>query len=136
MIDRFQSLMTELGEVLHLPLHIDKKGACSILIPPELVIQLELDSTQENLLLFCKLIEIPPGKFRENVLLAALKSNDQCDPIPGILAYLHATNHLVLFQNYPINILDGMRVVGLFTAFLEMAESWYSAIKTGRNSPG
>jgi len=135
MIGRFQELLHELGRVFHLELTVDKSGACSIMVPPELVIQMQLDSGQEKLFLFCKVVEIPPGKFRENVFLEALKANDQRDPIPGILAYLHATNHLVLYQTYPVSILNGERLASFFGNFLQMADSWRKALLSGRSSP-
>ncbi len=52
MTDEFQSLLKELGHIFHLNLEVDKSGACSILIPPQLVIQMQRDSGQEKALLF------------------------------------------------------------------------------------
>jgi len=135
MIGPFEELLSALGRVFHLELQVDKSGACSILIPPELVVQLQLDSSQENLFLFCKILEVPPGKFRENVLLEALKANAQPDPVPGILAYLHATSHLILYQSYPLAILNGERLGFLFSNFLQMADSWKKSLEGGRSSP-
>ena len=135
MKDRFQELLAELGHTFHLSLKSDKRGACSILIPPELTIQLQLDGSQEKLFLFTKLAEIPPGKFREEVLREGLKANGLSDPRAGILAYLAVSNHLVLFQNYPVSILNGELLAGLFGSFLEMAESWQRAIQGGQSAP-
>lgn len=135
MISLLQALLDALGQVFHLNLRIDKEGACSILFASELIIQLQLDASQEKLFLFSKLIEVPPGKFRENVLREALKTNALADPLPGYLAYLNATNHLVLFQSYPLSILNGDRLAAFFSGFLEMAESWRKAIQEGKSSP-
>ena len=135
MTDQFQQLLEQLGKIFHLSLHPDKIAACSILIPPALIVQLEMDPTQENLFLFSKLIEIPPGKFRENVLGDALKANASPDPVPGVLAYLDTSNCLVLFQTYPIYILNGDRLAGLFGSFFTMAENWRKAIASGNSSP-
>jgi len=134
MTDRFSELLSELGRVFDLPLHVDKSHACSIQIPP-ITIQLQLDATQENLLLFCKIIELPPGKFRENILREALKANGQPDPRAGIFGYILATNHLALHQRYPLAILTGDRLAGLFGAFFEMGESWHKAIHSGNPIP-
>lgn len=135
MTDQFQHLLQELGKIFHLSLHPDKISACSILVPPALIVQLEMDPTQEILFLFSKLIEIPPGRFRENVLAEALKANGAPDPLPGVLAYLENSNHLVLFQTYPIHILNGERLAGLFGGFFTMAEGWRKAIAAGNSSP-
>lgn len=135
MKSQFEELLGELGQVLQLELHIDKSGACSIFLPPQLVIQLQLDSGQEKLFLFCKIAEIPPGKFRENILKEGLKANAQPDPVAGIVAYLSPTNHLVLYQYYPIAILNGERMATFFTNFVQMAESWQTALSKGLSGP-
>ena len=132
---QFEELLAELGRVVHLDLHVDNSGACSILIPPQLVIQLQLDSGQEKLFLFCKIAEIPPGKFRENILKDGLKANAQPDPVPGIVAYLSPTNHLVLYQHYPITILNGETLATLFVNFVQLAESWQTALSQGLSGP-
>ncbi len=135
MIDRFQELLNELGHVFNLALHIDKHHACSIQVSEHLTVQLQLDSSQENLFLFAKVVEIPPGKFRENVLRETLKANALFDPRIGIFGYLSQTNHLVLFQRYPLEMLNGERLAGLLGAFLEFGDSWRQAISNGQPAP-
>lgn len=135
MKDKFQQLLVELSHTLNLPLQPDKVGACSLLVPPELVIQIQLDVMQENLFFFSKIIDVLPGKFRENVLREALKTNAMADPRAGVLAYFVPTNHLILFQRYPLFILNGESLAGLFGRFLEMAQSWCAAIKNGQSAP-
>lgn len=135
MISQFEELLQELGRVFELELHIDRQHACSIQIRPHLVIQLQLDSSQESLWIFSKVAETPPGKFRENILKEALKSNGLPDPRPGIFGYVFALNHLALFQKYPLSILNGASLSGIIGAFLEMAESWEDAIRSGQSAP-
>lgn len=135
MITQFEELLSGLGKVFDLKLHIDKQHACSIQIHPHLVIQLQLDITQEHLWIFSKLIDLPPGKFRENILKEALKANALPDPRVGILSYLATTNQLALFQKYPLNILNGEKLSGFLGAFLEMGNSWREAISSGQSAP-
>ena len=135
MTGQFQNLMTELGRYFHLELRVDQSGACSLLFPHQIVIQLQLDTGGEKLFFFCKIAEIPPGKFRENVLIESLKANDMRDPIPGILAYLNVTNHLVLYHSYPLFILNGERLSMFIINFLQMADAWRKAILSGKSSP-
>lgn len=134
MTDRFSDLLSELGKIFQIPLALDKYNACSINVPP-LTIQLQLDPTQENLFLFTKIIELPPGRFRENVLCEALKANGLTDPRSGVFSYFAHTNHLTFYQTYPLSILSGERLSGLFGAFYEMGESWYSSIQNGQAAP-
>ncbi len=134
MTDRLTELLESLGSILNLSLVPDKYNACSIEIPP-IRIQLQLDSTQEKLFIFSKIIAIPPGKFRENVLLEALKANDLPDPRPGVFCYIANTNHLALYQSYPLFILNGERLAGLFGSFYELGSSWHDSIQKGQIIP-
>jgi hypothetical protein len=131
----FETLLHDLGKVFHLALHTDRSNACTLQIHRELKIQLELDPTQEQLWIFCKLIEVPPGKFREEVLKEALKANDRPDPRSAIFGYIRASNHLALFQKYPLQILDGKNLSELIGTFAAIAENWRIAILRGRSAP-
>lgn len=134
MTDRFSELLSELGRIFSLTLSPDKYNACSIEVAP-LTIQLELNPTQENIILFTKIIDLPPGRFRENTLGEALKVNSLPDPRPGIFGYIARTNHLALYQTYPVSILNGDRLSCLFGAFFELGESWHRSIQNGQSSP-
>lgn len=135
MITPFEELLHDLNRFFELNLHVDKHNACTIQIHPDLAIQLQLDIGQENLWIFSHLIEIPPGKFRENVLKEALKANGLPDPRIGILAYLALKNTLILYQKYPLSILSGEKLSAFLGAFLEMADTWRQAIFNGQASP-
>jgi len=135
MINQFEELLQDLGKVFHLDLHVDRKSACSIQIHPHFIIQLQLDASQENLYIFSKLIDTPPGKFRENILKEALKANALPDPRVGVLGYIAATNQLAIFQKYPLSLLNGNRLSGFLGAFMEMADSWREAIASGQSAP-
>ena len=135
MIGRFEEILQQLGKVFHLSLYVDRVNACSIRIHDTLTIQLQLDMSQENLWIFSKLIEVPPGKFRENVLREALRANGMPDPRVGILGYVAVSNQLALFQKYPLDVLNGELLAGFIGAFLEMAESWQQAIRNGQPAP-
>lgn len=135
MTSDFEELLSELGKFLHLDLHPDIYHACTIQMHPFLSVQLQLDGTQEYLWLFSPLVETPPGKFRENILKEALKTNGQSEPCLGILGYISSTNELALYHRFPLNILNGERLAGILGAFLEMAERWQEAIKSGQSTP-
>ena len=135
MMSPFEELLAALGKVFRLALHVDSMNACSIQVREGLVIQLQPDMAQENLWLFAKITEIPPGKFRENVLREALKANGLGDPVAGVLGFWAPTAQLALFQKYPLNVLNGERLSGFLGAFLDMANSWQKAIEGGQSGP-
>jgi len=101
MISRFEEILDQLGHIFELKLHVDRKNACSIQIHPHLIIQLQLDMSQEHLWLFTKVAETPPGKFRENILKETLKANALPDPRSAIFGYILSPNQLAAFQKYP-----------------------------------
>jgi hypothetical protein len=131
MSDVFTDLLEELGKELKLPLAVDKYNSCSIAIEP-LTIQLELDPTQEFLFLFTKIIDLPPGKFRENILCEALKYNALPDPRAGVFGYVEISNHLALYQSYPVAILNGAMLSLLLGSFFELGTAWHSSIEKGQ----
>lgn len=135
MIGPFEELLKDLGKELGLALKIDQKNACSIQIHAHLIIQLQLDTAQENLWIFSQLVDTPPGKFRENIFKETLKANYKKDPIIASFGYLSSTNQLAIFQKYPLSILDGKRLAGFLGAFLELGEVWREAILSGQSAP-
>jgi hypothetical protein len=135
MIDRFNEILYALGQEFDLPLMADKNHACAIQVREGLIVQLESDQSQEKLLIACQIVEVPPGKFRENVLKDALKANALADPRIGIFSYIIPINQLVLFQYYPFDILTPQRLAHLLGPFIQMAEKWRDAIERGNSSP-
>lgn len=135
MIDRFAELLHSLGNVFGMEMHPDKRNACAIQVKKGLVVQLEPDDTQEKLRIASRIVEVPPGKFRELVLKEALKANALPDPRVGTFAFVVNTTTLVLFQEYPFDLLTGERVAGLLIPFIDAAESWRTAIQSGLPSP-
>ncbi|HEX2582719.1 MAG TPA: CesT family type III secretion system chaperone [Chlamydiales bacterium] len=135
MIDRFEEVLHLFGNCLDLPLHVDKNNACAIQVQGT-IIQMQTDTSQEKLLIGCKIIEVGPGKFREHVLREALKANDLPDPRVGIFAYIASINTLFLFQEYPFDLLTtGERVAGLLGPFIKTCTDWKNAIQNGQAGP-
>ena len=71
----FHDLIAELGEYIGEDLKVDLNMACSLEINNLIKVQIELDSPGEKILLMSLITELPPGKFRENILKDALKAN-------------------------------------------------------------
>lgn len=133
MIDPFGELLDELGNELGIPLHLDKKSACTLNINDQFHVQLECDPHQENILVAAFICDLPPGKFRENILRDALKSNE---PFPrnGTLAYSDRNNKLALFAHLRLASLNGRRLSEFLNTFLEKANGWRTGVETGQTS--
>jgi len=133
-MDRFQELLWDLGELIELPLHIDKNNACKLLLDEKLEVQLEMDVDGERLLVASFISEIPPGKFRENVLKEGLKMNTAYHPF-GSFAYLEKNNTLVLHQYLQTSNLSREKLVEHLETFIDEAEEWRAALANGSAAP-
>lgn len=133
MIDRFVELLVELSTELGVELYPDKKGACQLVIEDTLHVQLEPDARGESLLMATFICDIPPGKYRENILRDALKSNN---PFPqvGTLAYSDRNNKLSLFSYLPFIELTGSKLAEHLNKFIDKANQWRSGVENGNTS--
>jgi hypothetical protein len=133
MIDRFEALLNELSAELGTALHPDRKGACKLKINEIFHVQIECDAHQENLLVATFICDIPPGKYRENILKDALKANG---PFPknGTLAYSDRNNKLVLFSYLRLSNLTGKKLTEFLSAFLDKANNWRIGVETGHTA--
>lgn len=131
----FPDLIFELGEYIGEDLKANANNACSLLINQTLKVQIEFDAPLERILLISLITELPPGKFRENILKDGLKANYLAEEKIGTLSYVERENCLVLFHyiyNSPITkeILHENLI-----KFTERAMAWHKAIESGRSSP-
>jgi hypothetical protein len=133
MIDRFEELLNELGTEYNVTLHPDKKGACKLKVNETMHVQLECDVSQENLLVATFICDVPPGKYRENILKDALKANGPF-PTNGTLAYSDRNNKLVLFSYLRMAQLTGKKLAEFLTVFLDKAGQWRAGVETGHTS--
>lgn len=98
-------------------------------------IQLELDPGLEKMMVGCMITEIPPGKYRENVLKEALKENNELPPRHGTLSYVERNNSLTLFDYLSIKTMTPEMMKIYLVLFIEKADAWFSAIQEGVLSP-
>lgn len=133
-MDRFQELLWDLGEIIELPLHVDKNHACCILLDERLKIQMEMSSEEESLLVASFLSELPPGRFRENILKEALKLNGTYHPF-GTFAYIKKTNVLLLHKTLLAKDLNGQKLADFLEIFAAEAERWQNAIANSQAAP-
>ena len=116
-------------------LRSDSNRACLLVFNDRIKIQLELDITGEFLVLGSMIVELPPGKFRENILKSALKANDVIDQSPAILAFVVRANSLVLFEKIHISETAPDPLYKKIIQFFNKAENWKHAIENGEVAP-
>lgn len=129
--DLFESLLQEIGKEYHLTLKADQNNSCLFNLPNGLSIQMEIDPKNEFYIIGSDLGEVPIGKYRENLFLAALKTNAFPPPQIGAFAYSRQKNHLVLHAMIPLPEITGEKILNILRPFLEKAWVWKSAITNG-----
>lgn len=132
-MDRFEEILSELGNLLGTTLHPDKRGACKLNVNDILHVQIEMQPEKERLLLACMICEIPPGKFRENILKDALRANWPF-PVHGTLSYSEKNNKLCLFEFLSLENLSGQKLLDNLNAFIAKADSWRVGVEQGQTN--
>ncbi len=131
MATSFEALLEEVGKELHTPLHIDEHRSCLIACPGKIQVQLQLHPDDDNLLLAAyTLAEMPPGKYGEKVLKAALQANHSCPRI-GTFALSQKKNSLVLYEALWLDTLDGPKLSQRLHELAKKVKLWKEAIASG-----
>lgn len=131
MIDPFEQLIQELSHHLDVPLHLQEKDSCAILVNELLVVQIELTKDLQKVLLGSHLGEVAPGKYREELLKEALKYNHRNYPDLGILGFEPSSKQLALFDTIGLDKLNGEILAAYFPIFVERAKLWQEALRKG-----
>lgn len=132
-MDVFTDLLQGLGKIFSVHLQPDRNNACLIQINKTIQIQIQLDTTEENLILGSKVCTVLPGKFREDVLRNALEHNALPDSL-GYLGFIQETNTLVLFTFVYFRGQSPEIIAKVIEEFLQVIISWKEAIAS--NTPG
>lgn len=130
--DLFGSLVEEFGALLKVKLVIGVGRCCAIKTKSGVIIQLEIDRTEQDMLMICKLPEAPPsGRYREMLFYEALRADGLSPPQHGVIAYSKKTNQLIIFKRMKLQELTGPKIYNAFIPFLAKAQIWHDAISRG-----
>lgn len=130
--DAFDALLQELGKVLQVSgLHADAKGCCLLKLKGGIQVQLEVDRSGQSLLIVSELGQIPPGRYKENLFVEALKANGLPPPRRGTFAYSKQADSLVIFEMLELQNLNGQEIANTILPLLEKVRIWKEAITQG-----
>ncbi len=130
-VDFFESLLAEFGKLINLPLRLDKHGACLLRINETLRVQIEWNFSKQAVLIASLLGELPPGKYREEMLKEGLKANTDEKRL-GDFCYAEKTGELCLFAYLPQENLSGESLLLFLNDFIPFASGWQKAVETGQ----
>ncbi len=127
----FEDLIRELGRYLGTDLKADAHQSCRLDFIDGVIIQIDLHSNADKLLLGAQLGRVTPGPYRLKVFLQALKMNALAKIPQGIFAFSEKNDTLVLFQFLPIVILTGEKLFQHVQVFHTQALQWFVAFERG-----
>ncbi len=126
----YEDLIRSLGLEMQINLVSDSHQSCRIEYSEEQVtIQIDLDTTGDRLLIGTQLGEIPPGAYRHQVFVQALRVNGISKTPRGTLAFSEKNNTLVLFHYIPIATAEAKSISDFIELFTTHAKVWVDAIK-------
>ncbi|MDX8431364.1 MAG: CesT family type III secretion system chaperone [Candidatus Algichlamydia australiensis] len=128
-MDRFQTIIQELSQELATPLKATGDSTCAITFKNSLFTQIELSENQEKLVIICVIEKLPPGKYREQVLTAALQENALSSPLIGSLSFSRRSDELLLYASTPMAELNGKKLFEILLVLVDKAHRWQEAIQ-------
>ena len=132
---QFADIIQTLGEELDAILHVDERGVCCVELNDSIRVQIEPGQDHSNILICCKVSQLPPGKFREQALLDYLRANDFENRQYGTFSFLPKKSILFFHERYPTDNFHADELVEFLIHFSERAYEFRKAIDQGRSVP-
>lgn len=129
-MDRFAQILYDLGSEMDLDLYPDPNRICQLNYHDELHIQIHFDEIKEEIIIACFLCEIPPGRYREKLLRAALISNNDY-PRVGTLSYSEKNNKLTLVEKVYAPNMPSAKLHQIMQDFFDKGKTWKEAVEKG-----
>jgi len=129
-MNKFEDLIIQLGDLLEIALHAERGTVCKLNINGKMQVNMEFDEVKDLLLLGCFASDLPPGRYRENVLKEALRINSTY-PRLGTFAYSERNNKLVIFTYISFVGLNPEKLNNKLQELLEGADDWRMAVDSG-----
>jgi hypothetical protein len=129
-MSKFSELIQELGRLLNITLQAEQEIFCKIRMNT-IQVQLEYDQSKDEILLGSLLGPISAGKFREEVLIAALKVNNE-EFAFGTLAYTNDDN--LCLQLYLPGVISADVLLEKLRIFIDKSKLWKEALEQGNLS--
>ncbi|MCB1112019.1 MAG: CesT family type III secretion system chaperone [Chlamydiales bacterium] len=127
----YEAILEELGRELGIAnLRPDQHNTCLLRLPGDINVYIEMEKGNDYLIIGSDFGEIPPGRYREDLFAAALKSNALPYPKVGIFAFSEKTSSLAMYDRLWCKGLNGVNVADFLAPFAEKVKIWKEAIAT------
>lgn len=130
----FERFLKELEPFFNCPLVPDPNHSCLIQMKSGLQIQIELDR-RGHLLIAAILGTFVASRYRDNLIVEALKSNAVSLPSLGVFGYSQKTNQLVYFLFCDGQNIQVEKILPILPLFMAKAQAWFEALTHGDMPP-
>jgi hypothetical protein len=130
-MSQFEELIQKLGTILDISLQAEKETLCKMLFDG-VTVQIEHLSSTDEVLIISYLCEVPPGAFRIETLVKALRENGSPHAF-GSFSFLDKHSSLVLELHLPSSI-TAEALSDHFYQFIAKARDWKEAVLQGNLS--
>lgn len=123
-------ILKDLETFFECPLETDSNNSCLVDMGIGISLQLELDR-HGFLLVGCRLGMVHMGRYRNDLIRAALKSNELTPLSSGILGFSHKSQQLILFIRVDTQAVPLHQLTEQLSLFTAKAKLWKDAIAKG-----
>lgn len=127
---QFGSVLKEFEKFFNCSLNPDENNACVIHTPLGVILNIEMDRNG-FIIAGCRLGNVHMGRYRENLIRAALKSNESTPLSSGIIGFSPKSSQLILFIKLNPNTITVHQITTLLPLFLAKTKLWTDAITKG-----
>src|SRR5215204_4164435 len=127
---QFGGILKEFENFFNCTLEPDSHDSCLISMEIGINLQVELDR-YGMLLIGCRLGAVHMGRYRDNLIRAALKSNETTFPSTGVIGFSQKSNQLILFVKVSSHNFTANDIATLLPPFVTKAKLWMDAIAKG-----
>lgn len=128
----FEAILKEFENFFHCPLIPDENNSCLIQMSGiGISMQIELDR-YGLILLGCRLGVLHHGRFKNEVIEAALQSNASTPHTTGIFGFSQKSSQLILFMKLNPQSLTVNQILTSLPPFIKKAKQWSEAIASGK----
>lgn len=127
-----ESLLKEIGEKIGIPnLEPTVDNNISLTLKGNNDVVLQLHKSLPLLIISFEIVEVPTGRYRENILREALKFNNLNQPHSGIFAFSKKNQKLFLFEMLPMDEISGDQVYAIIKTLSEKVTVWKESLNRG-----
>ena len=129
-----EDLLKNLAKDLKIPFKKEITDSYSYQINEKLIIQIEMSQKTDELIIGSFFANLPPGKFRENVLAQGLMANYILED-PSFFAFSPKKSDVFLYQSLNLEKLTSPLLQENLTSFIEKTLKWQEALEKGYVAP-